>query len=848
MAEKRRERFRKFNLITGEDTYAAASSQNPVTSRKVKSFIPSMAGDLPRERPNPTYLPTVLDGGAKVGWLHQFDKKDSNGDFTAHFFAATSTKLFTQSGGAWVEVTEVGTLTGYPQAVNINNLMHLSDGTVSWLFDGTNWVADGIAIQPSAPEVSMGAHPPDQALGTNWTNPDNIKLDNNTYATYNNTTQDNLRATEFGIFPPVGITILGIEVIVRGHGTSATALERQIDVSLTKDGINPVGAPKTGEQLDQDFDNELILGSPTDLWGTTWSSSDIGDDLFGALIKDTNAVAAELNIDSVEVRVHYGTGDLSITTNRFYWTTAADDGSAAPERAHESSSSEKSGGTGPLTNRKIVVFQQQGTVTSTLANDQLPGKGTDFRAEHVGMTVNVRNGAVVRTVIAVDVGNQIITLDSFAPSTNTDAHFTILPPRATHWYLYASEAENSNIGLRLAVILAATFSYDDESPFIADAGSLFTTIERPIRNDPPVASTILTVHKSRIFRRRKLFPNFFNFSAAEEISGANGSPEESVPGIDPITKSDIVNETTFPDESDTIRNMTKHGDVLYIGTEDEMMPLYGESIDDFALSEVTAFSVGVAGRYASDSTPYGLAFMEFDREVLLYPTQGAPPPGGDFSEALIEIGRPQEKEFAKIEPTDLDNVRLLWWPRREWLFVSYQKNDATYRTIVYDFEFRGWFELGVGYVSLAIFEITPGNRIVVAGGTDGLVYVVDDPDKSQSVVGLNFPEAAFRPALIDFGQPEQARIFRYLEYEVNNLDAEIVVTYWLDPIDVENLDEGTELIMSEVLGSANKFRGFTRFGGYCERLLVEIKATAGTEDVTLRSINVVADPASNLAR
>src|ERR1035437_8524635 len=144
----KREKFQRFNLVTGEDDYSSQTASNPTTSRRLQSLIPSLAGDLRREKPNPLYLANL---GSAVGWLFEYDRIDVVGGTASvrrFFFAATSTVLYLNVGGAWVVqnlplasgVSSVTSLVNYPQGTVTNNLMHMSDGVTCWLFDGTTWV------------------------------------------------------------------------------------------------------------------------------------------------------------------------------------------------------------------------------------------------------------------------------------------------------------------------------------------------------------------------------------------------------------------------------------------------------------------------------------------------------------------------------------------------------------------------------------------------------------------------------------------------------------------------------------------------------------------------------------
>src|SRR5437773_2746793 len=79
----------RFNLITGEDTYAGQNAQNPATSRKVQSWIPTDNGELHRELVEPKYLATQLSG--PVVGLYEFSQNDGSGGINRFWFAAART-------------------------------------------------------------------------------------------------------------------------------------------------------------------------------------------------------------------------------------------------------------------------------------------------------------------------------------------------------------------------------------------------------------------------------------------------------------------------------------------------------------------------------------------------------------------------------------------------------------------------------------------------------------------------------------------------------------------------------------------------------------------------------------
>src|SRR5882672_9619452 len=149
---------KRYTLTNGENTYSSPASVNEADARKLQSLIPQLAGELSRERP---VIPFATNAAfsSRVGFFHQF-KRNNNGTIVTYWFCATATTLYQLAGilgnFTWNPVSSVGTLGGFPVAVNINNTLHLSDGVKSWIFDGTNWVTDGLAIPLHAPVIQPG--------------------------------------------------------------------------------------------------------------------------------------------------------------------------------------------------------------------------------------------------------------------------------------------------------------------------------------------------------------------------------------------------------------------------------------------------------------------------------------------------------------------------------------------------------------------------------------------------------------------------------------------------------------------------------------------------------------------
>lgn len=154
---------------------------------------------------------------------------------------------------------------------------------------------------------SVGPNDPASASGTNWKDPSYVYSSDNNRAVYNKSAQDILAATSYG-FSGISGSIDGIKIEIEGFGSSLSPpTGDQIDIVLTKNGSGPAGSWKIGATLPNGASNEAYIttGGATDLWGTTWTPSEIQNANFGVLIRDTDILASPLNIDHARVTVYF---------------------------------------------------------------------------------------------------------------------------------------------------------------------------------------------------------------------------------------------------------------------------------------------------------------------------------------------------------------------------------------------------------------------------------------------------------------------------------------------------------------------------------------------------------------
>jgi hypothetical protein len=143
--------------------------------------------------------------------------------------------------------------------------------------------------------------------GAEWSGETNVFTSNDTYASYNSTTQSFLRITTLGFAVPYNAIIRGIEVRIEGNADGGTAAERTIEVDITKNGTAGVGTSKTLE-LNLTTDTVQVLGGAADLWGTAFDIDEVNATTFGCRIRKNTATANNIDVDHVVIRLYYDWG------------------------------------------------------------------------------------------------------------------------------------------------------------------------------------------------------------------------------------------------------------------------------------------------------------------------------------------------------------------------------------------------------------------------------------------------------------------------------------------------------------------------------------------------------------
>lgn len=155
--------------------------------------------------------------------------------------------------------------------------------------------------------ANCGAGADDASVGTvAWSSPNQIASGNNTAASSTPAAQSHyLKATSFGFALPPAATIVGIELRVT-HSTGHAPAGQDASVKLVKAG-GITGNDRSAGVIWPSDPTVATFGSPTDLWGTTWTPSDINASNFGAVISANIFQSSVIAVNLMNITVYYTT-------------------------------------------------------------------------------------------------------------------------------------------------------------------------------------------------------------------------------------------------------------------------------------------------------------------------------------------------------------------------------------------------------------------------------------------------------------------------------------------------------------------------------------------------------------
>ncbi|NUY82116.1 T9SS type A sorting domain-containing protein [Flavobacterium sp. MAH-1] len=318
--------------------------------------------------------------------------------------------------------------------------------------------------------------------GTAWTTPENVVSNNNSNASVAGNGagfSQALRATNYGFSLPANAVIKGIQVTIgRFRSGGITGEIRDNSLQLVKAG-NSVGTNKAATGTNWPTSEGVAsYGATSDMWGSTWTPSEINAANFGVALIVTNtnnfAIAGTrtANVDYMQVSVTYALpGDLN-------WYTQSSGGSAI--------------GTGSS-------FNPVGVAGSGLADTNTPGTTTYYVEcstvtgcrTPVDFVINARP-EVSFTGLAADycAGSSAVTLTAnhsggtFTGNGITDngngtasfnpAAVALGAHNITYSYTDGNNCPNS-VMLSTTILPNATYYADADSDTYGDAASPLTT-------------------------------------------------------------------------------------------------------------------------------------------------------------------------------------------------------------------------------------------------------------------------------------------------------------------------------------------------------------------------------------
>ena len=165
--------------------------------------------------------------------------------------------------------------------------------------------------------ISPGTMADDSAVGSRtWSNPDNAKANDGSYAStssYGGEYTHYLKATNFGFSIPAGATVDGIKVEIekmawyfdRDHASDNIVSIVKADGSIGSTNKS-VGATWSTTETYYEY------GGSSDLWGETWTPTNINDVDFGVVLSAYIVSYSDIDVDHIRIKVYYTVASATI--------------------------------------------------------------------------------------------------------------------------------------------------------------------------------------------------------------------------------------------------------------------------------------------------------------------------------------------------------------------------------------------------------------------------------------------------------------------------------------------------------------------------------------------------------
>lgn len=146
-----------------------------------------------------------------------------------------------------------------------------------------------------------------------WVSPGNISADDGTTASITAATYDTpdisqlLVASNFGFTVPSGATINGITVEIDRNNAAGAASDNRVQLGKGTAFANLVGTNKADTATDWPAALATVsYGGAADLWGTTWTDSEVNASSFAVFLSvQADAANTDIAVDFIRVTVTY---------------------------------------------------------------------------------------------------------------------------------------------------------------------------------------------------------------------------------------------------------------------------------------------------------------------------------------------------------------------------------------------------------------------------------------------------------------------------------------------------------------------------------------------------------------
>ena len=268
------------------------------------------------------FSPTA--GGLNID--HNFSS-DTTASGTGSIKSGSSALVFVSTTSGSEDLHLVSTASGIDVAFDLG----LTPTNIEIDIDGETRASGAATEGPNSPGTTVD----DSTVGTvTWSNVNNSQAqdDNPADASLGDgfggaSTSHYIKATNFSFAIPTGARIVGIVVEVDKHEGDAGDDVVDNAIRIVKGGT--IGSKDQSDATEWqvgDDDTYFSYGSSTELWGETWTESDIENSGFGFAISATGngglSIPGNTQIDHIRITVHYETTPWDMGADEFVASVA----------------------------------------------------------------------------------------------------------------------------------------------------------------------------------------------------------------------------------------------------------------------------------------------------------------------------------------------------------------------------------------------------------------------------------------------------------------------------------------------------------------------------------------------